>query len=368
MDVPPVSGWSTCTTTAQPLHSNGLEYQTFCDLECLEKNIFYDKVLVVVADIHTPHGNSYVYDMIRWLQIDERQYDKLVMQQSNTQTNDYSTTAQSTIHPSPTSQPAHDQTRGGQSGDGMSSSFHTTYGASAMATGGVGAFIVAGDVFDFASLSPYTATAERVLTVDEELVHAGEVLHELRKRAPVYVLAGNHDDRFVKRLGTHFSYRHVIQAALSYYPAEDVYPVIVTDRDYLFVGDELCVAHLSMARGHAAAMRMAARAALRLRRHVLFGHTHRQGAQREEYSSYWGIGIGSCVGDMWYGQKYLRDTILYGRDGAFTQRGFAVYRAAPEGCGVIVVYDGEGRPVFVKDGDMVSARDTFIGKRVMVWE
>lgn len=166
-----------------------------------------------------------------------------------------------------------------------------------------------------------------------------------------------------------------------------MYPVAVTDRDYLFVNDDVCVAHLSMARGVSAALRMSARAALRLRRHVLFGHVHRQGAQREDGSAYWGIGIGACVDDMWYGQKYLRDNLLSRGDGSFTQIGYAVLTPQPDGETWIDVYSVErqsqegprqdeiqrdggwyDRLVFQKRGDMVTVCDTMIGKRVLVWE
>jgi hypothetical protein len=300
----------------------------------------------------------------------------------------------------------------------------------------LGGIIIAGDLFDNTVLSPYTATVRRLYTVDEEMDRVGLLLHGLRHIAPVHIVMGNHDDRFVKQLGAHMSFSHIIGAALARgeelarqlarqgvssrmsssrgassrgvrlpYPSEMweylrrgvVYPVAVTDRDYLFVNDDVCVAHLSMARGVSAALRMSARAALRLRRHVLFGHVHRQGAQREDGSAYWGIGIGACVGDMWYGQKYLRDNLLSRGDGSFTQIGYAVLTPQTDGETWIDVYRVErqlhegsrqegarqdeiqrdegqrdggwyDRLVFQKRGDMVTVCDAMIGKRVLVWE
>jgi hypothetical protein len=295
----------------------------------------------------------------------------------------------------------------------------------------LGGIIIAGDLFDNTVLSPYTATVRRLYTVDEEMDRVGLLLHGLRHIAPVHIVMGNHDDRFVKQLGAHMSFAHIIGAALARgeelarqlarqgvssrmsssralssrgvrlpYPSEMweylrrgvVYPVAVTDRDYLFVNDDVCVAHLSMARGVSAALRMSARAAQRLRRHVLFGHVHRQGAQREDGSAYWGIGIGACVGDMWYGQKYLRDNLLSRGDGSFTQIGYAVLTPQPDGETWIDVYRVErqshegprqdeiqrdelqrdkgwyDRLVFQKRGDMVTVCDAMIGKRVLVWE
>ncbi len=316
-----------------------------------------------------PYGEGYIYDNV--LPYITKNSEKNTAQFTSTTTVP-ATDTHSNAHPS-TNTVAHTT---------ADTAAHTATGAweyysvSHVTRGGVGAIIVAGDIFDFTVLSPYTATAMRLPTVDEELERAGALLLTLRRIAPVYVVAGNHDDRLVKKLGSHMSYEALVYAAMQkaqrrgagqWDAGQQLHPIVVTDRDYVFVGHDVCVAHLSMARGHGVAMKMAARAALRLRRHVVFGHTHRQGAQREDGSPYWGIGIGSCVGDMWYGQKYLRDTILYNRDGAFTQRGFALLIPRHDTYAT-VVYNDHGVPVFVKDGEVVICRDTFIGKRVLVWE
>lgn len=373
---------------------------------------FDTKPVLVISDVHVPYGEIFIYSNIfKYLGLLTNVFDSVFHTTSTTTDtagfassfNTIFTTTDTTAIPPALHIPHRDTHRttyrtmhhtthhdvgdGGRGGGGMArydarydTWYDARYDARAVVQRGIGAIVVAGDLFDFTALSPYTATAVRLPTVEEELERAGVVLAALRQVAPVYVVAGNHDDRFIKRLGQHLSFDVLIDAALSraaqrlaaaqrgvsgQYGQE--HPVYITDRDYLFVGDDVCIAHLSMARGHMAALRMASRAAARLRRHVLFGHTHRQGAQREDGSAYWGIGIGSCVGDMWYGQKYLRDTILYGRDGAFTQRGFALLQPTEHGH-ACMVYDEAGRPVFVKDGDTVICADTFVGKRVMMWE
>lgn len=372
-------------------------------------HVVSDLPLLVLSDCHLPHGEAETYEVISVF------LSKLLNLLNKSS---YS----SLTHPTPT----HNQQRR-KVGNG---SAHT--GAATGELPALGGIIIAGDLFDNTVLSPYTATARRLYTVDEELDRVGLLLHGLRHIAPIHIVMGNHDDRFVKQLGAHMSFAYMIGAALARgeelarrlsssraplsrgslrgsssrvpsrlpYPPEMweylrrgvVYPVAVTDRDYLFVNDDVCVAHLSMARGLSAALRMSARAALRLRRHVLFGHVHRQGAQREDGSAYWGIGIGACVDDMWYGQKYLRDNLLSRGDGSFTQIGYAVLTPQPDGETWIDVYSVErqsqegvrqegsrqdeiqrdggwyDRLVFQKRGDVVTVCDTMIGKRVLVWE
>jgi hypothetical protein len=414
------------------------------DLTLSIHHVVGDLPMLLLSDCHLPHGEAETYGVIS---VFLSKLLNLVNNKSTTSfTNEFSipssvTTSSYSFVTRPT--PPHNQqrrtVRNGHAHTGAAHTGAATGAAPGTATGAVpalglpalGGIIIAGDLFDNTVLSPYTATVRRLYTVDEEMDRVGLLLHGLRHIAPVHIVMGNHDDRFVKQLGAHMSFAHIIGAALARgeelarqlarqgvssrmsssralssrgvrlpYPSEMweylrrgvVYPVAVTDRDYLFVNDDVCVAHLSMARGVSAALRMSARAAQRLRRHVLFGHVHRQGAQREDGSAYWGIGIGACVGDMWYGQKYLRDNLLSRGDGSFTQIGYAVLTPQPDGETWIDVYRVErqshegprqdeiqrdelqrdkgwyDRLVFQKRGDMVTVCDAMIGKRVLVWE
>ena len=381
-----------------------------------------DLPLLVLSDCHLPHGEAETYGVIsvflsKLLNLLNNKFTTSFTDEFSIPSSVTTSSYSFLTHPTPTQ---NQQRR--KVGNG---SAHT--GAATGELPAPGGIIIAGDLFDNTVLSPYTATVRRLYTVDEEMDRVGLLLHGLRHIAPVHIVMGNHDDRFVKQLGAHMSFAHIIGAALArgeelarrlsssrapvsrgslrgsssrvpsqlpyppvmweYLRRGVVYPVAVTDRDYLFVNDDVCVAHLSMARGVSAALRMSARAALRLRRHVLFGHVHRQGAQREDGSAYWGIGIGACVDDMWYGQKYLRDNLLSRGDGSFTQIGYAVLTPQPDGETWIDVYSVErqsqegprqdeiqrdggwyDRLVFQKRGDMVTVCDTMIGKRVLVWE
>lgn len=164
--------------------------------------------------------------------------------------------------------------------------------------------IIAGDLFDFASISRFTKSEQSRLESDLEI--AGLVLLELACIAPVIIVSGNHDERLVAKLDTALRFSRVVSMALNGRVPENT--ITVSDYDYCYVGDTYVVGHLSQYSKDPG--KVAAQMARKYQRHCLVGHDHIVGMQTHNGKPD-GKYIGASVGSMtdgskhWYAQRRL---------------------------------------------------------------
>lgn len=157
--------------------------------------------------------------------------------------------------------------------------------------------IIAGDVFDFASVSRHSK-AEIQARLETELEIAGRVLLHIAERAPVYICNGNHDQRLASKLDVELRLSRVINMALN--GRIPKHPIVVTEYDYLFVGSEYVVGHLS--NYSQTPGKIAAELAKKYQRHAFVGHDHIVGFERA------GTYIGASIGAMTYGDSHWYNT------------------------------------------------------------
>lgn len=161
--------------------------------------------------------------------------------------------------------------------------------------------VVAGDFFTFDRLSAYPYDHE-THSLEHELHAAKTVLQLLASYAPVYLTSGNHDRRFVHRLGQPMTFRRLIHAALE----GEACRVDVTERDYLYIGTSVCVGHLrSYSRIPG---KLATKSATYHQRHVLVGHDHLLGGMLDTTKRWFGASIGTMarIDELWYAERALR--------------------------------------------------------------
>jgi hypothetical protein len=164
------------------------------------------------------------------------------------------------------------------------------------------AIFIAGDLFDFAGLSQYPRDSH-ITRLDTEMQLAGSMLLYLAEQAPVYICSGNHDERWSKRLDSPLSLQRLISAALN--GRETKHDIIVTDRDYLFVGDHFIIGHLSTY--NKVPGKVAYDIAKKYNRTTLTGHDHLAGVYGDNTSKVLGASIG-CAADytkFWYSERRL---------------------------------------------------------------
>lgn len=97
----------------------------------------------------------------------------------------------------------------------------------------VKAVVIAGDLFDFSSISRHPKDG-REAAINEELQTAGEVLRTLlRPFERAYILPGNHDERLAKKLEAHVPMRFLVDGCLAGNrpPCE----IITTEYDYVYM-------------------------------------------------------------------------------------------------------------------------------------
>lgn len=153
--------------------------------------------------------------------------------------------------------------------------------------------IIAGDLFDFASISRHPKDG-REAAITEELKTAGAVLRALL--APferAYVLPGNHDERLARKLEAHVPMRFLIDGCLG--GDRPACEIVTTEYDYVYVEHDdperrWVIGHPSHYSGQGG--RTPAAIADLEGRCVMTGHNHVIGLQQSASGRYVGIDIG----------------------------------------------------------------------------
>jgi hypothetical protein len=179
--------------------------------------------------------------------------------------------------------------------------------------GSLNRIIVAGDLFTFDQISKYSK-AHNMPRMETELEIGGSMLMYLADIVPVSITNSNHDARFATRIDAQFSLKRLMNAALN--GRKPKHKIETTERDYLFVNDDVIVGHLTNAT--AVAGKIAHNIAQKYQRHCLAGHDHIAGVFNPR-SRYIGASIG-CAAEFkkfWYSEKGMSPI-------KFMQRGYAV--------------------------------------------
>lgn len=103
------------------------------------------------------------------------------------------------------------------------------------------AIIIAGDMFDFGSLSKYARVTES--EVEEDMQKGGQILAWMLNHSNVVLMPGNHDERFATKLNQYFPMRRLVAAALA--DQEYTHTITTTEFDYIYVGSQFLIGHLS---------------------------------------------------------------------------------------------------------------------------
>lgn len=188
--------------------------------------------------------------------------------------------------------------------------------------------IVAGDLFTFDQISKYSK-AHNMPRMETELEIGGSMLMHLASVRPVSITNSNHDARFATRIDTQFSLKRLMNAALNGRKPKN--PIETTERDYLFVNDDVIIGHLTNAT--AVAGKIAHNIAQKYQRHCLAGHDHITGVFNPR-ARYIGASIG-CSAEFkkfWYSEKGMSPI-------KFMQRGYAMITGGTYGT-KIDLYNG----------------------------
>lgn len=173
--------------------------------------------------------------------------------------------------------------------------------------------VIAGDLFTFDQISKYSK-AHNIPRMETELEIGGAVLMHLASVRPVSITNSNHDARFATRIDAQFSLKRLMNAALN--GRKPKHKIDTTERDYLFVNDDVIIGHLTNAT--AVAGKIAHNIAQKYQRHCLAGHDHIAGVYNPR-SKYIGASIG-CAAEFkkfWYSEKGMTPI-------KFMQRGYAI--------------------------------------------
>ena len=165
--------------------------------------------------------------------------------------------------------------------------------------GNLNRIIVAGDLFTFDQISKYSK-AHNLPRMETELEIGGSMLMYLSSVRPVTITNSNHDARFATRIDAQFSLKRLMNAALN--GRKPKYSIETTERDYIFVNNDVIVGHLTSATGVAG--KIAHNIAQKYQRHCLAGHDHITGVFNPR-SRYIGASIG-CAAEFkkfWYSEK-----------------------------------------------------------------
>lgn len=103
--------------------------------------------------------------------------------------------------------------------------------------------IIGGDTFDFSSLSSHPHNSKEA-DLDETLERAADTLRFIGSYFKhLYILNGNHDERFSKKLDKSFTLKHLFSAAFGqHWPTSET---MITNYDYVRVKDTWIVGHPS---------------------------------------------------------------------------------------------------------------------------
>lgn len=153
--------------------------------------------------------------------------------------------------------------------------------------------IIAGDLFDFASISRHPKDG-REAAINDELKTAGAVLRELlRPFSRAYILPGNHDERLAKKLEAHVPMRFLIDGCLG--GDRPDCEIITTEYDYVYLDHpeperQWIIGHPSHYSGQGG--RTPAQIAELEHRNCMTGHNHVIGLSQSPSGRYIGVDIG----------------------------------------------------------------------------
>jgi len=173
--------------------------------------------------------------------------------------------------------------------------------------------IVAGDTFDFDGLSKYPKD-HNVARLETELELGGSLLQYLAQFAPVYLTNGNHCSRLSVKLNAHVDLKRLVNMALNGRTTK--HSITTTNRDYLFLGNNYIIGHLTSA--NSVAGKGAHAIAQKYQRHCLAGHDHIRGVFNVA-STFIGASIGCSArtDKFWYSERVMNGH-------RFMQKGYAI--------------------------------------------
>ena len=162
-----------------------------------------------------------------------------------------------------------------------------------------------GDVFNFDSINRHPKTGPET-NLEEDLRTGGSLLHATSQYMDdIYVMSGNHDANFAKRLDKRFPLDMLIQAALGGKHLQA--RLHVTDREWIHIGDTWDVGHLSQYARMPG--KKAAAIAERRKRNIAVAHDHMQGFMSTPDGCYLGISTGCMLhpNRFWYREQAFND-------------------------------------------------------------
>lgn len=148
--------------------------------------------------------------------------------------------------------------------------------------------VIGGDLWDFDSISDHPKNYA-MMDPNESLGIGGDVLRYLGNiYENTYIVPGNHDERFSKRLDKPFSMKRLIGAALvDNWPKGQLH---ISDLDYLYVGDHWVIGHPSSYSGQGG--KTPAEYADLYQRNAIAMHNHLVGYAPSKSGKYIGIDSG----------------------------------------------------------------------------
>lgn len=173
--------------------------------------------------------------------------------------------------------------------------------------------VIAGDLFNFDSVTAWPVTNERE-SLQDELQVAGSVLVDLSQHfTRIVIVNGNHDERLSRRLDAHVRLEDLVNMALA--RRQTNCEIFVTDYDYVrasVAGQPWLFGHLS---GYSKRPgELAKRIAERHLCNVAVGHDHLQGFTSTSDGEYLCISTGAMVATdergkspFWYKERRLND-------------------------------------------------------------
>lgn len=149
---------------------------------------------------------------------------------------------------------------------------------------GIETCIVAGDIFDFNSISSYRKRSDKVTPIEHDIEYGVRLMRYLADHFTVHAFPGNHDKWGMSHYGITFN---------ELMPAD----INTTEYSFLFFGSNTIIGHLENYSTSPGVL--AAEIALKYHKHAFVGHDHITGieqryVQDKEYPVY-GVSLGSML-------------------------------------------------------------------------
>ena len=155
---------------------------------------------------------------------------------------------------------------------------------------GIKHLVIGGDLFDFQSLSEHPKE-DREVGYDDSKRVAGRILRLLGEDFHLYIVPGNHDRRYAKRLGGYIDFKDLIWAALA--GERTKYPITVSNNDYIYINE----GEAGWVVGHprffsTIPAKGGAEVAMIQRRNVCGAHNHIIGMMQSKCGNFWAVDPG----------------------------------------------------------------------------